>query len=95
MQRLVGVAGIDTQARHGPWDEDIVLAPVALVANLQAQGARVVIIPSTPDLRWEPVHDELDEIVLQDDSEFAAWLEREAQRRGIKTWRTGSSPTAR
>lgn len=95
MQRLVGVAGIDTQARHGPWDEAVVLAPVALVSELQARDARVVIIPSLPDPAWESVHDQLDEIVLQDESEFAAWLEREARERGIRTWRTGSSPTAR
>lgn len=92
---LVGIAGIDMHASHGPWDEPVTLAPVSLVAELQAQGARAVIIPSTPEPRWEPVYDELDEIVLQDDSDFAAWLEREAGQRGIKTWRTGSSATAR
>lgn len=92
-RKVAGVAGIDMHASHGPWDEAVTLAPVSLVAELQAAGARVVIIPSVAEPVWEPVYDELDEFVLQDDSDFAGWLEREARERGIKTRRTAQVRT--
>jgi hypothetical protein len=44
---IVAVVMAHTQAKHGPWDEPVELAPSALVDNLQQKGALIVLVPST------------------------------------------------
>jgi hypothetical protein len=43
---IVAVVMAHTRAKHGPWDEEVELAPTALVDKLQHMGALVVLVPS-------------------------------------------------